>query len=218
MKTKIHLITLLLLFTISSCKKEKSFTDFKFSDKPSTLACENINIKLYNEALYSFEEDITNYFGKGRLNTQSAYSQFLRLSTYNRIPFKDLVSEHSYKVFQALKEDSNLWDLNNSKSHLNYNSSLISCISKNISDLNLKTTFNALLSTNSMSPELFGAPLASNFRLAFSDKYLASYIAFDLFYAKMLDVDFSQVDFNSVEKTNKVERKIENSLKEDINE
>ena len=50
------------MFSLSSCKKETTFTDFKFSDKPATLACENLNIKLYNEALYSFEDDILNFY------------------------------------------------------------------------------------------------------------------------------------------------------------
>ena len=77
------------------------------------------------------------------------------------------------------------------------------CISQNIANPDLKTTFNALLSTNSMSPRLFGAPLVSSYSLALNDKYLAAYVAFDLFYAKLFDVDFTQplskkpkVDFN----------------------
>lgn len=214
MKTKFYLIALVLICNFTSCKKESTFTDFKFSDKPATLACENINIKLYNEALYSFEEDITNHFGNRSNSTLAAYSQFIRLAISNRVNYEDIVSEHSYNVFNALKENSNLWDLNNSKSHLNYNSDLMRCISNNISDSNIKTTLNALISTNSMSPKLFGAPLTTNYRLALSDKYLASYIAFEFYYAKMLDIDFSQVDFKSVEKKAKTVSNIEiNKLK-----
>ena len=68
------------------------------------------------------------------------------------------------------------------------------CIAQNITNPDLKTTLNALLSTNSMNPKLFGAPLSTNYSLTLSDKYLAAYVAFDLFYAKLFDVDFSKVE------------------------
>jgi hypothetical protein len=203
MNTKFYYIALILIFSLSSCKKETTFTDFKFSDKPATLACENLNIKLYNEALYSFEDDILNFYQRNdKKSLLSSYSQFIRLSLYNRANLKDIVSEHTLKVFEALKNETELWDLNNPKSHLNYNGPLMDCISNNITDQNLKTTLNALLSTNSMSPKLFGAPMATNYSLSLRDKYLASYVAFDLFYARLFDVDFSEkdpkqkVDFN----------------------
>ena len=203
MKPKFYLITLFFIASLSSCKKESTFTDFKFSDKPATFACENLNSKLYNEALYSFENDIMDFYGKGQKNLVSPYSQFIRLAVYGRANYRDIVSDHTLKVFEALKNDSDLWDLNNPKSHLNYNGALMDCISKNITDKDLKTTLNALLSTNSMSPSLFGAPLTSKYGLVLSDKYLASYVAFDLFYAKLFDVDFTlpkkekpKVDFN----------------------
>ncbi|MCF8274459.1 MAG: hypothetical protein K9I95_11570 [Flavobacteriaceae bacterium] len=203
MKTKFHLIAFLLIINVTSCKKEKTFTEFEFTEKPIALICENTNSKLYNEALYSFENDILNFYGKNNKNLLSAYSQFIRLAVYNTANYKGIASEHTLKVFEALKNDSELWDANNTKSHLNYKSDLMTCISQNIANKDLKTTLNALLSTNSMSPKLFGTPLATNYSLALSDKYLASYVAFDLFYAKLFDVDFSiiekekpKVDFN----------------------
>jgi hypothetical protein len=194
MKIKFYLIALFLVFNITSCKKENTFTEFQFTDKPATLACDNINSKLYNEALYSFENDILNFYGKDKKKLLTAYSQFIKLSVYGRVNYKDIASEHTLKVFEALKNDVKLWNLNDSKSHLNYKSNLMHCISQNITNPDLKTTLNALLSTNSMSPKLFGAPLSTNYILTLSDKYLASYVAFDLFYAKLFDVDFTQVD------------------------
>ncbi len=194
MNTKFYLIALFLVLNITSCKKEKTFTEFEFADKPVALACKNANSKLYNEALYSFENDILNFYGKGNKSLLTAYSQFVRLSVFNRANYKEIASEHTLKVFEALKEDTELWDLNNPKSHLNYNSDLMHCISQNIINQDLKTTLNALLSTNSMSPKLFGTPLATSYSLTLSDKYLAAYVAFDLFYAKLFDVDFTQVE------------------------
>lgn len=194
MTTKFFLITLFLLCFVTSCKKENAFKEYAFADKPAVLACENLNSKLYNEALYSFENDILNFYGKDKKSLLLAYSQFIRLSVYSRINYKNMVSEHTLKVFEALKNESELWDFNNTSSHLNYNGALMDCIAQNITNPDLKTTLNALLSTNSMSPKLFGTPLSTNYSATLSDKYLASYVAFDLFYAKLFDVDFSQVE------------------------
>lgn len=205
MKTKYFFIALILIYSTTSCKQENTFKDFKFSDKPAKLACNTLNSQLYNEAIYSFEEDITHFYSKDKQNLLSAYSQFIRLTIYNRIQYRDIVSEHTLKVFEALKNETELWDANNSNSHLNYNGPLMNCISDNISNKDLKTTLKALLSTNSMSPRLFGAPLLSNYAQTMSDKYLSGYVAFDLFYAKLFDVDFSipkqekpKVDFNKI--------------------
>jgi len=194
MTTKFYFIILFILCFATSCKKENTFKEYEFADKPAVLECNNLNSKLYNEALYSFENDILNFYGKDKKSLLLAYSQFIRLSVYGRVNYKNIVSEHTLKVFEALKNESELWNFNQSASHLNYNSALMDCIAQNITNPDLKTTLNALLSTNSMNPKLFGAPLSTNYSTTLSDKYLASYVAFDLFYAKLFDVDFSKVE------------------------
>ncbi len=201
MNSNFNLIAFLLVVTFLSCKNENTLTEFKFSDKPVVLNCDNLNSKLYHEAMYAFEDDIFKFYGKNNPNTSlvQAYSQYIRNSIYGRTTYEDIVSPHTLKVFQALKNESNLWDTNNTKSHLNYNGTLINCIAKNIENKDLKTTFNALVSTNSMSPKLFGSPLLSNYRFAMKDKYLAAYIAFDLFYAKLFDADLSKVNLEKPE-------------------
>jgi len=207
--TFFKLLVITLTFGLVSCKKENTFTDYKYADKPIVVSCEGINSKFYQEALYSFEDDIQNYYKKNNPNISitQAYSQFMRNSIYGRAKLEEIISAHTIKVFEALKNDDNLWDLNNTKSHLNYKSIAIECISKNILDKSLNTTFNALISTNSMSPKLFGAPLISKYIKTPNDKYLATYIALEFFYAKLLDIDLSKtnlekseqkVDFNLV--------------------
>lgn len=205
MNTKINLITVLTVLILTGCKKEQTFNDYQYSDKGIVLNCEGFDTQLYNEALFAFENDIQNFYNKNNPNPNQlrAYSQFIREAISNRAKYAEMVSPHTVKVFQALKNDNALWDANNPKSHLNYNSALFSCIANNIQNNDLKTTLNALVSTNSMSPKLFGAPLTSNYSSAIKDKYLAAYMAFDLFYAKLFDVDLSQVnnkpvDFNDV--------------------
>ena len=195
------LLAITLIISLVSCKKENTFTDYKYADKPTVITCEGINSKLYQEALYTFEDDILNYYKKAKPNTSlvQAYSQLMRTSIYGKTKLEEIISAHTVAVFEALKNEDNLWDANNSKSPLNYNSIIIGCISKNIQDKPLNTTFNALVSTNSMSPKLFGAPLMSKYTRSSNDKYLATYIALDLFYAKLFDVDLSKITFDKKE-------------------
>ena len=201
MNLKTTLFALLLAFTFFSCKNENTFSDYKYQDKPLVITCDGVNSKLYQEALYSFEDDLIKYYEKSsqKRTLIQAYSQLLRNSIYGKMKYEDVISEHTLKVFEALKNEEGLWDLNNAKSRLNYNSDIIKCILNNMQDKNLKTTFNALITTNSISPKLFGPPLMSNYRTTLNDKYLTTYIALDLFYAKLFDIDFTKVNFEKPE-------------------
>ncbi|WP_406684740.1 hypothetical protein N1F78_03150 [Seonamhaeicola sp. MEBiC1930] len=196
---KITLISLTLI--VFNCKNNNTNLEYKFADKPASIACNTPNEKLYLEALYSFEEDIFNFYVKNNRSSNRAssltyaYNQFTRNAVYGKVRYEGIVSKHTLAVFEALKNDNTLWDENNTKSHLSYSSPLIKCIGENIADKNLKTTFNALLSINDLSPKLFGAPLVSNYRSAISDKYLATYIAFDLYYSRLFDIDLSNITF-----------------------
>ncbi|WP_189360161.1 hypothetical protein [Algibacter mikhailovii] len=209
MNSQFNLIAVLLVFTFFNCKQQNTFSDYKFADKPQAISCEGLNSKLYNEALYSFEDDILNYYQQQKSTSTlvQAYSQFLRGSNYGRLKLEDFVSKHTLDVFEALKEEADLWDANNTESHLNYHGKTIRCISENIKDANLKATLNALISTNSMSPKLFGAPLLTKYRNALNDKYLALYITLDLYYSNLFELNLDlvnldkpeqQVDFNKL--------------------
>ena len=201
MKSTLTLITFLLVFTLFNCNKQNSFSDYKYSDKPEAIICEGLNSKLYNEALYSFEDDILKFYQqkKSNITLVQGYSQFIRAAIYSPPKFEEIVSKHTLDVFEALKNDTDLWDATNSKSHLNYNGKTLNCIASNIKDANLKTTFEALISTNSMSPKLFGTPLVTKYRNALNDKYLALCIALDLYYSKLFDIDFSKVNLDKPE-------------------
>ena len=198
MKTQFFkLFTIALAISLISCKKNNTLSEYKFTDKGVVINCENVNPKLYSEAICSFENDILSFYGKNNPNASliQAYNQFIRNSISNRVKLEDIASSHTAKIFEALKNENDLWDATNPNSHLNYNSNFFNCITNNIQNKNLKTTLKALISTNSMSPKLFGAPLITNYNQALRDKYLSAYMAFDLFYAKLFDVDLSKVTF-----------------------
>lgn len=197
MRSKVPYLATLLAFIVFSCNHKNTFKDYKFSNEKPVFNCPNQNNALLNEALYSFENDLNRTYSKlSGQNLTLAYSRFINGVVNNRIKLTDIASKHSVEVFEALKNE-NIWDAENPRSHLDYNSSFFKCIIENISDKQLQTTLNALLETNYMSPELFGAPLASNYRAVVTDKYLAAYVAFDMFYAKLFDEDLSLVNLKS---------------------
>lgn len=191
MKSNIYFFAFLLIITLYGCKKGTTFTDFQYTEKPETITCQGLDSKLYKEALYAFEDDIVAFYGKDKPNTTltQAYYQFLRDANAKRVSYLDIASEHTLKIFEALKNETDLWDAENPNSHLNYNGPLMQCVTTNIHEESLKTTLNALISTNSMSPKLYGAPLMSSYRSILGDKYLATYVAFDLFYANLFNLN-----------------------------
>ena len=197
-----------------SCKKEATLSEYKYTDKGIVLNCENIDTKLFNEALFTFENDMINFYSTDKPNISRAYAQFVRQAINGQVKYENMLSPHTVKIFEILKNKNDLWDATNPNSHLNYNSIFFNCITNNIQNKNLKTTLKALISTNSMSPKLFGAPLITNYNQALRDKYLSAYMAFDLFYAKLFDVDLSKVtlkssepkvDFNKIPQTPKTD-------------
>jgi hypothetical protein len=214
MYSKFNFILPVLVVTLFSCKKENtvSLPDYKYADKGIVLNCDGMDSKLIHESLFAFEDNISSFYGKMSPDPslQLAYGQFMRDVLSDRANFSEIVTPHTVEVFNVLKTKTDLWNMNSSASYLNYNSSFFNCIANNIQDKNLNTTLHALIETNSMNPKLFGAPLTGRYITVLNDKYLAAYFAFDLFYAKLFDVDLTQVkerepqkvDFNLIPTTN----------------
>lgn len=191
MKTKFKLIVFIILSSFWNCKKEVTLSEYKFADKEMVINCQGEDLKLLNEAIYSFEADMKTYFQSTynpNGNLDLLYSTLLGRSMKDMVIYEELITPHTLEVFHVLKTKSELWDLNSKISKLNYNSPLVKCIAANIQDKDLKTTFNALLDTHSMKPKIFTEPLLTKFRTVASDNYLRAYVTFDLFYAKLFDL------------------------------
>ena len=195
MKLIIKYFGLISMFTLMCCG-EATLSEYKFADRNPVLQCGDLDNKLLNEALFSFEDDIKTFY-RSKYNPEGklglVYSEFLSRSIQGTVPFQDLVTPHTLQVFNVLKTKKELWDTENKVSKLNYYSPLFGCIASNIKDSGLRTTLNALLSTHSMSPKLFNDPLIGKYPIVETDKYLGAYVAFDLFYAKLFDIDPTKV-------------------------
>ncbi len=194
-------IILILAVSISilSCKKNNSsaLSTYKYADKPQTLACSTIDSKLFTEAYYAFENAIlihganTNRRPGSVINTDFAFRNFTARAQ-NNLRIQDYITEETAAVFKVLKTQD-IWDGN----HLNYNSDIVKCIANSISNTEIKQTFKTLQSVNSLDPKLMAAAIYGNTKARdkFKDKALMTYVALDIFYAKMQNVDMSTVKF-----------------------
>jgi len=189
---RIILYTLTFLLFISCNQKSKLV--YKYVDKEDLFECDSLNNQLYKEALYSFEQDLINYHNTTDSKITSCYVSFLHRQSNGNIKYNEFVSPHTLLVLEALKKDDAFLGFENKKSNLNYSSPVINCISNNIQNEDIKTTLNALLSSNSMNSKLFTTAFAPQYNELVSDKYLALYVALDLYYAKLIDKDFTDAE------------------------
>lgn len=193
MQNLLKLFTIIFLFCLMGCQEssKKADLDFIYTNQGDVLSCDGIDTALIQEAFYSFENDLTTYYTPSKPIYSRAYSIFISQALADRVNYSLMVSDHSKKVLEALKQDESLWTNNPDGSKVNFNHPIFECIGENIQDEPLKQTFNALIQTNSMSLRMFGQELRQKTFGMKDDKYLATYVAMELFYGKIYDKDFS---------------------------
>ncbi|WP_456440693.1 hypothetical protein [Psychroserpens sp.] len=189
MKTRFVYFVICLILV--NCKEPQPQLTFKYSDKPIVLNCDINHSELFNEAIHHFEANLIEFSTTNKPNLNNAYRIFLKESSRYQVNYNNISNQHSLDIFEALKNVEDLWIKKNNKLSLNYNHEIFSCIGENITDEGIKTTFNALLKTNSMSMRMLKDVLsAKSYRLT-KDKYLATFVALELYYSKLSDVDLS---------------------------
>jgi len=200
MKTKFTLLLVTLFFLVTNCGQGEKF-DYQYANKEDTIKCSNaqINTVLLKEAFYSFEEDMKQQFAKNNGNTAQGYSIFINTISAGRPIELAKVSQHSRNILEQLKKESGLWVNDNGTYHLDYNSDLVTCLSDNIADANLQTTFRALVSTNSMNAKIFAAPLRTKIRNVQNNKFLGTFMALDMYYAQLMSADFTNIEAPQIE-------------------
>ena len=193
MQKSIKLLTYICALCLLACQNspKKVDLDFIYTNQGNVLNCDGLDTALIQEAFYSFENDLTSYYTPEKPIYSRAYSIFVSQALSDRVNYSLMVSEHSKKVLEALKQDESLWTNNPDGSKVNFNHPIFECIGENIQDEPLKETFNALVQTNSMSLRMFGQELRQKTFGMKDDKYLATYVAMELFYGKIYDKDFS---------------------------
>jgi hypothetical protein len=182
-------------FSILSCKKEASIA-YKYADKPVVLNCENLDEKLVNEAYYAFENAIlihaknTNKRPNIPVTSERALQNFIKRSS-GFINITEYTTKEGYELFNSLK-NLDIWD----GAQLKSNATVTECIGESIANPNIKSSFNSLRSVESLTPKLMGSSIINNrTRDLYKDKALMTYVAFDMYYAKFFNTDFSAVTF-----------------------
>jgi len=189
---KTYFITLLVCATLCLNLSCDDF-EYQYADKEDISYCNDskVNEKLLKEALYEFENTLLNVYDREKKTVMRGYTNYINAGLSGTVPDASSVPEHTRQIFEALKKDKNLWQESNGKYHLNYNSDLMNCIVENISDKDLQTTFKSLLSTNSMRSRLIGTAIQSKIGLTKTDKYLSTFIALDMYYARLFETKFT---------------------------
>ncbi|MEJ6792700.1 MAG: hypothetical protein QNK89_08255 [Lacinutrix sp.] len=186
------LLALLILVIFSNCDNSKTI-DYKYIENPNPLACDYECGDLYKEAVFSFENDIINTYDPKFKNPAKSYSSFINYRLRGTMKVKDVASEHSLKIAKALKKDNSIWTTSNGLTVINKSHPLVDCIANNIKDKDIKATFNSLLATNSLKPSLILPLLSNSSRYIQADGSLKSYVALELFYSQLLDVELKDL-------------------------
>jgi len=191
------LIAGVLISGLYSCKTKPSI-EYKYQDKPQIIDCPGLDKDLLHEALYSFEEDIANHYNFKNYHPgtflfyQHGHMSFIYFGCVGEADFKKIVSPHTIEIFKELQKETSLWDLENSGSKLNYKHEFVTCLLSNFENQGIKSSIEALIETNTMSPKIMAHPLRRNISEANTNKYFAMYVALDAFYQQLFDVDLLQ--------------------------
>ena len=182
--------------TMLSCKKEPTF-EYKYTDQPQVLTCENIDSKLFNEAYYAFENAILTQAKNNnkRPNFNITLDYALRnyiMRAKGHIRITDYATKEAYDVFHILK-NKDIWN----GSQLKSDAAITECIGNNISNTTIKGSFNTLRSVESLNPKLVASTITDDrtIRGQYTDKALMTYVALDMYYSKFYNTDFSKVEF-----------------------
>jgi len=189
-------LTAAISLSILSCKKEATI-EYKYADKPAVISCEGVDVKLLNEAYYAFENAIlinaknSNRRPNTNITPETALRNFISRSR-GTIKITDYVTEESFAIFNSLKS-LDIWNGPQLKS----DAKLTDCIGNSISNPIIKGSFNTLRSVGSLNPKLMVSAMTDNraIRDQYKDKALMTYVAFDMYYAKFYNTDFSAVTF-----------------------
>jgi len=193
------IIFFILAFTTYSCNET---IEYKYLDKGQPVDCSEINSKLMHEALYSFEVDIAkkynfkNYSPTENLYIKNGYANFIYRGAKGVADFKEIASPHTLKIFKELLKEKDLWLTDSDNSNLNYKHPFVICLLSNIKNSDIKATLLNLNEANSLDPALIADLLRKNIRDADTDKYFAMYIALDMYYQNLINVDFLEATTN----------------------
>jgi len=172
--------------------------EYRYQDKPQSVDCPGADKELTHEALYSFMEDIGAYYNQYtdlRPGTYSyyleAYSQFVFFGFSGGARYQEIVSDHSLRILEKLREIPGLFILKEERWALNYDHEFVDCILNSIQDEDMRTQLASLRKVNYLSPSIIAEVMRVNVLKVPQDPYLAMYMALDSYYQYLADLNLS---------------------------
>lgn len=183
------LFLLICIISFSSCKEKTVTIEYQFSDKPDLFPCSEADMDLIKEALYALDKDILVFAEtRGENTLQRAYNIIINLNTMGNLKAREIASDHTIAVFNALKAQQNLWDLsNNLDVSLKYDSKFMKCLTEHFTDNDLKTTTNSLITVNGMDKIKYSKLLIHHYKYIHKDSALRAYLALNYFYSDLFN-------------------------------
>jgi hypothetical protein len=190
---KIIALFIISVTLLSSCEEEVKI-NFKYSEKEDLFACSSIDMELIKDAVYAFEDYITqHYIAKPPSTLSKGYAFYREIALRDLQPAVELFDNHLIQLVKRLKKEKKLWVVSKDNTTLNYNHPLMLCIAKNIKDKGINKTLNVLLETKSFRHKIFLPTFLMETQILIDDKALATYFALEMFYARVLDLNFDNI-------------------------
>ncbi len=201
------LISILTILLFISCNKEPKF-EYKYANNDHLFKCSSIDMELIKEAVYAFEEYSKEYYSfREPKSVQQGYLFYWDVSISNRLPAIEYINPHIIKIRDVLKDEKDLWVIKNNETILNFNHPILTCISEQMVNPEVKKLFKLLIDTKTFKSEVFLASLKKGDERIKDDKAFNTYLILDTFYARILNVDFNNLEAS-------INKNRENAIKE----
>ena len=188
-RVSLYLLTLLL---VVSCN-DNSTIAYKYSSNPEVFECDYDQMELVKEALYAYEAYILEHHNfKGPKSLERGYANYWAVAMSDRLPFIEKFDDHIKLITEALFQEEELWTITDGKASLNVYSEFGSCVVENFKNEDLKATMNALIDTRTFRSDIFIPSIRRKTMQMLDDKAMATYVALDLFYAKLYNLDLNE--------------------------
>jgi hypothetical protein len=191
---KFSTILLIALTFTTSCKTEPNL-EYKYLQEDELFECGAIDMDLIKEAVYAFEDYIKQHYSiQGEKSIEKGYYFYWEVSKGTRIPAVEFIDDHILAIRDELKKVDNLWVINGNDAQLNMEHPIVKCIGDYMQDQKLKPIFNVLTESKTFKHNVFIAPMGRDPQAIRNDRALCTYLALNTFYARILNLDFSNLD------------------------
>ncbi len=189
----IYFLTLLVFYGCDSVIKP----EYRYQNKKNLFLCNSADMETVKEAVYVFEDYISENYSFFSNTVDEGYYNYLKLLLDDRSPASEFFSEYLVEFKDYLKSRDEFWTEKNGQLRLNYNNELVTCIINNIQDDQIRNTINALVTSNTARTELLGPVLFRNSSMMTEDRALATYVVFETFYPKLFYMESEEYVSNS---------------------